>query len=166
MGEPRSPLAGLLARFTSISGRSSGYVPESEWFHSVHIVNFDVDVGHVLEYSSHSSALGQADGCSLCLQAMPDSQPASGGLGDTCFAFRFVREGGSSAAANNPLWGFSFFRAHRSPDAPRGVVQKALVLLTPLPLFELFRAVVALLGEGLLQSSGLLPLGLCRVRAW
>ena len=114
----------------------------SDVIHSCHVVNFDVDEGHVLEWSSSTSALNQADGNNLCLQAMPDSQPVSGGLGDMRFAFRFFL-----SATKKPLWGFSFFRARRTAEARRGVFQKALVLLTPLPLFELFRAAVALLAE-------------------
>ena len=83
------------------------------------------------------------------MSAMPDSQPASGGLGDISFAFRFLRERGAP-----PLWGFSFFRARRDSRIRRGVFQKSLVLLTPLPLFEFFRSVVALLAEAYFGESG------------
>ena len=133
---------------TSPLGALARCIPggESVWVHSTHVVNFDVGEGHVLEWSSSSSTLSRSDLDNLCLQAMPDSQPASGGLGDMRFTFRFLCESGSRDT-NKPLWGLSFFRARRTPDARRGVFQKAFVLLTPLPLFELCRAIVAQLAE-------------------
>ena len=106
------------------------------WVDSMHVVDFDVDEGHVLEWSSSASALTDDERYNLCFAAMPDSQPTSGGLGDLCFAFRFPREG----ARVPPLWGFSYFRAVRNEACKRGVFQKAVVLLTPLPLFRLFRS--------------------------
>ena len=133
-----------------------------EALHSCHVVNFDVDEGHVLEWSSSAAALSPADANNLCLQAMPDSQPASGGLGDMRFVFRFFLAGN-----NKPLWGFSFFRARRTAEARRGVFQKALVLLTPLPLFELSRSAVALLAEAYFsQGVDALRDGIRQLQQW
>ena len=126
-----------------------GVADDSLYYHSVHVVNFDVDEGHCLEWSS--LPLGASEANALSMAAMPDSQPTSGGLGDISFAFRFLRDGTGSAP---PLWGFSFFRAKRVAQQRRGVFQKALVVLTPLPLFELFRSVVALLAEAYFGSGG------------
>ena len=119
----------------------------SSWLHSLHIVNFDVDEGHVLEYSS-ANLLSSKDANTLSMAAMPDSQPASGGLGEISFAFRFQREGG-----DGPLWGFACFRARRVSDSRRGCTQKSIVLLTPLPLFTLFRSAVALLATAYFDSG-------------
>ncbi|KAL3927283.1 MAG: hypothetical protein SGPRY_002895 [Prymnesium sp.] len=111
-----------------------------EWATGLAVVDFDVDVGHVLrELCPSDQLLSAADSSSLCFSAMPDSSSGSG-LGDSCFAFRLVREGAG------PLWGFSFFRSARDPSCKRGVSQRAVVLLTPLPLFTLFHAAVTIIG--------------------
>ena len=86
----------------------------TRWLDSTHVVTFDVDVGHCSEWSSSTTEADAA--LSLCMAAMPDSQPASGGLGDCCFTFRFPR-------ARQLLWGFSFFRACRDASCRRGVFQ-------------------------------------------
>ena len=97
------------------------------------------------------------------MSAMPDSQPSSGGLGDISFAFRFLRERGAA-----PLWGFSFFRARRDAKIRRGVFQKSLVLLTPLPLFDFFRSLVALLADAYFGESGadVLRSAIKQMRTW
>jgi hypothetical protein len=135
----------------------------STWVDSVHVVDFDVDEGHVLEWSS-SSDLTHTERYNLCFAAMPDSQPTSGGLGDLCFAFRFPREGPKAPL----LWGFSYFRAVRSEACKRGVFQKAVVLLTPLPLFSLFRTAVAVLAEAYFGAGGEADLrdALRELRSW
>ena len=115
-----------------------------EWLTALAVVDFDHDVGHVLgECYPSPRLLSEAEAAALCFAAMPDSQPsgAGGGLGDDCFAFRLIR--GSAP----PLWGFALYRAQRETTCKRGVNQKSVVLLTPLPLFRLFRAAVAVIAD-------------------
>ena len=134
-----SPLRDAMARCLSS--------PTGGWLHSVHVVNFDVDVGHVLEWSGGSGVLSTSEASALCFAAMPDSQPSSGGLGDRCFTFRLVVQ-------DKLLWGFSLFRAHRMAGVRRGCFQKAMVLLTALPLFRLFRSTVSLLADAYFGAGG------------
>ena len=130
------------------------------------VVNFDVDIGHVIEtlVECPGFTLSVAERDQLPLCAMPDTQPSSegAGLGDVSFAFRFNRRVKPGPVADGTqrgslwvpmvectlatttteatsLWGFSFYRAHRDTSCKRGVFQKALVLLTSLPMFELWR---------------------------
>ena len=152
----QSPLATALKR--CVVGDTS------EWCTFAGVVNFDVDEGHVLSWSSSASALRESETQQLCFAAMPDSQPTSGGLGDICFTFRFSRD---SSTKQPPLWGFSFFRARRSSAERRGVFQKSLVLLTPLPLFQLFRSVVTLLAEAYFEHGvDALGAALHEIHAW
>jgi len=127
---------------------------DCEWLTSALCINFDVDVGHVLENSA-----GEALPASAVPICMPDTGAA---LGDNCFAFRLLRDGGRA-----PLWGFSLFRARRDASCKRGVFQKAVVILSPLPLFWLFRRVVASLAEEYFaRGVDALHEALERTRAW
>ncbi len=121
--------------------------PRCQWISTCAVVAFDVDVGHVLEAVA-GEALDAADEATLCTVAMPDSQPSSGGLGDVCFAFTLLRD-----ADREMLWGFSLFRAKRDPNCKRGVFQKAVVLLSPLPFFRLFRSAVTQLAEAYFRTG-------------
>ena len=84
---------------------------------------------------------------------MPDCQPSSGGLGDSCFTFRYMRDATEEGKALQPLWGFSLFRAQRESTQRRGVFQKSIVLLSPFPYFRLYRAAVALLADAYFTSG-------------
>jgi hypothetical protein len=140
-------VAGPMVSLEAIAGclgvRSSTW----EWVTALAVVDFDVDVGHVLrDVSPSPRVLSEADTATLCFAAMPDSSSGSG-LGDDCFAFRFLRAGAP------PLWGFSLFRSARDSSCKRGVSQMAVVLLTPLPLFRLFRRAVALVAESYFAAA-------------
>ncbi|KAL1512261.1 hypothetical protein AB1Y20_005523 [Prymnesium parvum] len=112
-----------------------------EWVTALAVVDFDVDVGHIMrDVCPSPKVLSESDTATLCFAAMPDSSTGSG-LGDDVFAFRLLRSGSS------PLWGFSFFRSARDPSCKRGVSQMAVVLLTPLPLFRLFRLAVTRIAD-------------------
>ena len=139
---------------------ASGFGHGDAYVHSAHCVNFDVDIGHVIE-ASWPRKLTAAEETTLCFAAMPDSQPSSGGLGDSCFAFHFLSESGRA------LWGFSLFRARRESSQRRGVFQKSLVLLSDKPFFQLFRSAVTLLADAYFASgSKALSAALRSMDAW
>jgi hypothetical protein len=144
------------------------------WYVAVGVINFDVDIGHVLESFIESDApMSAAERELLPYAAMPDSQPSgAGGIGDEMFCFRFARREKHSAEPRGALWGFSCYRARRDPSCKRGVYQKAVVLLTPLPLFRLWRCAVRALAleffgaADAAAGTDLLREALAGLRAW
>ena len=154
----QSPLASSLARCLQLPAAAS-----CPWYHSVHVVTFDTDVGHLVEMSIPSACLSGPEELALSLAAMPDSQPStSNGLGDSSFAFRFHRDGAPA------LWGFAFFRARRDPSLPRGTFQKSFVLLCSMPFFRFMRTnVVPRLAETYFGGgSAALQASLQEMQAW
>ena len=67
-----SLLSASLAQRASLLEQGHG---ESPYYHSIHVVNFDVDEGHCLEWSSSGPALTAGEASVLSMSAMPDSQP-------------------------------------------------------------------------------------------
>ena len=90
-------------------------------------------------FANWPSALSAADASRLCYAAMPDSQFSHSGLGDCCFAFRFLptlpncRECVmSQLERSRELKRRSFSRASQTPLAPPCLILPLLSWLLPL----------------------------------
>ena len=128
-----------------------------KWVHSVVVVTFDLELGQAIENIYPAEAgddpLSEEDKTNICYLAFPDSN--SGVMGDTQFHFRIRRSSPQrlllpahkdyNAAClpslqldPNFLFGFAYFRQVRDPSIRRGYFQKSVILLSPLPLTDLF----------------------------
>ncbi|GAB6022992.1 Protein dennd6a, variant 2 [Chamberlinius hualienensis] len=126
----------------------------SQWVYGICIVMFDLEVGQAMEmiYPGHIK-LTEKEKANICYLSFPDSN--SGCMGDTQFHFRIRQCSGwrrrmsthcqfnqdcpvSIQAESNHLFGFVYFRQVKDRTQPRGYFQKSVVLLTKLPLVNLF----------------------------
>lgn len=135
----------------------------SAWIQSICVVTFDLELGQAIEsvYPGHIT-LSEADKTSICYLAFPDSN--SGVMGDSQFHFRirlspqqttnsrmlksgkvhqeYNRKCPSSITMDpNYLFGFAYFRQVKDSSIRRGYYQKSVILLTKLPLVNLFSQV-------------------------
>ncbi|KAI8899335.1 hypothetical protein BC833DRAFT_586154 [Globomyces pollinis-pini] len=142
------------------------------------VVNFDLELGHALEYTYPPVPFSDAEQKTLCFSAFPDSNSYDQ-TGDSVFIFRmrngeftqklylkqyqecnFTRQDQFDAATTGFLpietdgytYGHVFFRQQQDSEIRRGFFQKALVLLTPYPWPGLFSHLLALLGPAVMDQ--------------
>ncbi|VDN02296.1 unnamed protein product [Thelazia callipaeda] len=139
----------------------------SRWVHCICVVTFDLELGQSIEVVYPGDAqLTANERNSICYLSFPDSN--SGVTCDTNFHFRIRRSFSSNLTAYNTysdkvpatidadshnFYGFVHFRQKKDSSLPRGYFQKSLVLLTVLPLFELFSLVVGVIAQGFFDSG-------------
>ncbi|KHN72432.1 Protein DENND6B [Toxocara canis] len=137
------------------------------WVHCICVVTFDLELGQALEVVYPGDAqLSSTEKMNICYLAFPDSN--SGCSRDTNFHFRIRRSSSCLNAAQiaytervpvaaeiDPVffYGFVHFRQQRDATLPRGYFQKSLVLITLLPLFNLFAYVVDSVANGFFESG-------------
>uniref|UniRef100_A0A914ZGA7 UDENN domain-containing protein n=1 Tax=Parascaris univalens TaxID=6257 RepID=A0A914ZGA7_PARUN len=137
------------------------------WLHCICVVTFDLELGQALEVVYPGDAqLSSTEKMNICYLAFPDSN--SGCSRDTNFHFRIRRSSNYLNAAQvaytervpiaaeiDPVYfyGFVHFRQQRDATLPRGYYQKSLVLITLLPLFNLFTYVVESVANGFFESG-------------
>ncbi|VDN35582.1 unnamed protein product [Gongylonema pulchrum] len=133
------------------------------WIYCICVVTFDLEVGQSIEVVYPGDAqLTANEKTSICYLSFPDSNSTT--ARDTIFHFRIRR---TSCASNSStynaysehvpaavdadalyFYGFVHFRQTKDSSLPRGYFQKSLVLLTVLPLLDLFSLVVGVIAEG------------------
>jgi len=154
----------------------SEWVNFRNWLHSIVVVTFDLELGQAIEniYPAEQGEdlLSEEDKTNICYLAFPDSN--SGVMGDTQFHFRIRRSFPCSvlcvgqseynrcvlpalAADSNFMFGFAYFRQVKDPSIRRGYYQKSVILLTYLPLTDLFTQVTTTVARKFYEA-GELPL--------
>ncbi|KAF7287008.1 protein DENND6A isoform X2 [Rhynchophorus ferrugineus] len=97
----------------------------SNWFHSICVVTFDLELGQALEnIYPRDVKLTKQDISNICYLAFPDSN--SGCMGDTTFVIRLQTKSEKS------------LRQVKDITLPRGYFQKSIVLLSYFPFNNLF----------------------------
>uniref|UniRef100_A0A1I7ZM86 UDENN domain-containing protein n=1 Tax=Steinernema glaseri TaxID=37863 RepID=A0A1I7ZM86_9BILA len=147
-----------------------------QWVHCICVVTFDLEIGQAIEVVYPGDAyLSSVEKTNICYLAFPDSNSCCGGEGDMNFHFRIRRsslklqdsqqlysERVPNCIEADPLYyyGFVHFRQRKDPTIPRGYYQKSLVLLTVLPLVQLFSEVVEIvvqsffdMGEAAIEAA-------------
>lgn len=109
------------------------------WLVCFCVVNFDLNVGQMLEWSYPSHVLDDEDASNVCNLSFPDSNVSQIGDSVYCFTVRL-------ASSRAYLHGVSFFRQQHDASNARGFFQKSVVLLSALPLVELFESIVSIVG--------------------
>uniref|UniRef100_A0A914W5L8 UDENN domain-containing protein n=1 Tax=Plectus sambesii TaxID=2011161 RepID=A0A914W5L8_9BILA len=140
----------------------------SNWVHCICVVTFDLELGQALEvvYPGYCN-LTATEKMNICYLAFPDSN--SGCTGDTRFHFRMRRFSGKSLNTaqeaydqrapvylqTDPVhyFGFVHFRQTKDKTIPRGYLQKSVVLVTLLPLVNLFTHVVETIAPRFFESG-------------
>ncbi|OZC10606.1 hypothetical protein X798_02355 [Onchocerca flexuosa] len=138
------------------------------WVYCICVVTFDLELGQSIEVVYPGDAqLTVNEKSSICYLSFPDSN--SGMARDTNFHFRIRRSSGCSnlstyaaysehvpaAIDADPQYFYGFVHSRQKKDSslPRGYFQKSLVLLTVLPLFDLFSLVVGVIAQGFFDSG-------------
>ncbi|MCP9265389.1 hypothetical protein DINM_020669 [Dirofilaria immitis] len=138
------------------------------WVYCICVVTFDLELGQSIEVVYPGDAqLTVNEKSSICYLSFPDSN--SGMARDTNFHFRIRRSSGCSnlstyaaysvrvpaAIDADPQYFYGFVHSRQKKDSslPRGYFQKSLVLLTVLPLFDLFSLVVGVVAQGFFDSG-------------
>lgn len=148
----------------------------SAWVHGICVVTFDLEIGQAIEsiYPAHVS-LAEADKTNICYLAFPDSN--SGVMGDSQFHFRIrlspqtnkCRHGHMAKTRihteynrrcpttisyePNYLFGFTYFRQVKDATIRRGYYQKSVILLTKLPLINLFGQATAAIARKFFEKG-------------
>ena len=148
----------------------------SAWVHGICVVTFDLEIGQAIEsiYPAHVS-LAEADKTNICYLAFPDSN--SGVMGDSQFHFRIrlspqtnkIGQGHLSRSRihteynrkcpttisfdPNYLFGFTYFRQVKDATIRRGYYQKSVILLTKLPLINLFGQATAAIARKFFEKG-------------
>ncbi|XP_076359066.1 protein DENND6A [Tachypleus tridentatus] len=141
----------------------------NQWVYGICIVTFDLELGQAMEmvYPGHIK-LTEKEKANICYLSFPDSN--SGCMGDTQFHFRIrqcpvrrlLMTMNSSYNQNCPvalkiespyLYGFVYFRQVKDKSVRRGYYQKSVVLLTKLPLTNLYKKVVAIIANNYFESG-------------
>uniref|UniRef100_A0A914WA65 UDENN domain-containing protein n=1 Tax=Plectus sambesii TaxID=2011161 RepID=A0A914WA65_9BILA len=163
------------ASSTTISTANQSYMDAtlpwdkfSNWVHCICVVTFDLELGQALEvvYPGYCN-LTATEKMNICYLAFPDSN--SGCTGDTRFHFRMRRFSGKSLNTaqeaydqrapvylqTDPVhyFGFVHFRQTKDKTIPRGYLQKSVVLVTLLPLVNLFTHVVETIAPRFFESG-------------
>uniref|UniRef100_A0A8R1XUC9 UDENN domain-containing protein n=1 Tax=Onchocerca volvulus TaxID=6282 RepID=A0A8R1XUC9_ONCVO len=138
------------------------------WVYCICVVTFDLELGQSIEVVYPGDAqLTVNEKSSICYLSFPDSN--CGMARDTNFHFRIRRSSGCSnlstyaayservpaAIDADPQYFYGFVHSRQKKDSslPRGYFQKSLVLLTVLPLFDLFSLVVGVIAQGFFDSG-------------
>ncbi|MFH4984338.1 hypothetical protein AB6A40_011047 [Gnathostoma spinigerum] len=137
------------------------------WIHCICVVTFDLELGQALEVVYPGDAqLSSTEKTNICYLAFPDSN--SGCTRDTTFHFRIRRsathvsdahvlycERAPLAIGIDPLYyyGFAHFRQQKDATLPRGYYQKSLILITLLPLFNLYSLIIDTIATAFFQSG-------------
>lgn len=123
----------------------------NDWLHCICIVDFEINVGQVLEHVYPPNAeLSHTERTNICYLAFPDSN--SGCKGDTKFHISlrtkspltsyqraFNRECQTHLKADlGHYWGYVYFRQMKDASSKRGYFQKSFVLITRLPFHNFF----------------------------
>ncbi|TMS38342.1 hypothetical protein L596_005089 [Steinernema carpocapsae] len=147
-----------------------------QWVHCICVVTFDLEIGQAIEVVYPGDAyLSSVEKTNICYLAFPDSNSCCTGEGDMNFHFRVRRstlklqesqqiysERVPNSIEVDPLYyyGFVHFRQRKDPKIPRGYYQKSVVLLTVLPLVQLFTEVVEIvvhsffdMGEAAIEAA-------------
>lgn len=148
----------------------------SAWVYGICVVTFDLEIGQAIEsiYPAHVS-LAEADKTNICYLAFPDSN--SGVMGDSQFHFRIrlspqtnkIGQGHLSRSRihteynrkcpttisfdPNYLFGFTYFRQVKDATIRRGYYQKSVILLTKLPLINLFGQATAAIARKFFEKG-------------
>eukprot|EP01100_Stratorugosa_tubuloviscum_P006758 TRINITY_DN2875_c2_g1_i1.p1 TRINITY_DN2875_c2_g1~~TRINITY_DN2875_c2_g1_i1.p1 ORF type:complete len:502 (-),score=177.34 TRINITY_DN2875_c2_g1_i1:21-1526(-) len=110
------------------------------WVTCFCVVNFDLEYGPNLEETFPETNFSEEEKTNISFLSLPDSNSTI--ESDTAFCFRFR----NTSSPNNFYYGFSFFRQQRDSTNLRGFMQKSIVLISPLPLFSVFRKIILQLG--------------------
>ncbi|XP_015516240.1 protein DENND6A [Neodiprion pinetum] len=141
----------------------------SNWVHCICVVTFDLELGQAIElvYPSHVK-LTEQERSNICYLAFPDSN--SGCMGDTQYHVR-IRQNGKTTHNTQSLkeydrkcpvfvqsdrdyyWGYVYFRQVKDKTLPRGYFQKSIVIITKLPLVNLFSEICALIAPEFFESG-------------
>ncbi|KAL3983201.1 Stabilization of polarity axis family protein [Acanthocheilonema viteae] len=137
------------------------------WVYCICVVTFDLELGQSIEVIYPGDAqLTVNEKSSICYLSFPDSN--CGMARDTNFHFRIRRSSGSNLSAYSAysgripaavdadpqyFYGFVHSRQKKDSSLPRGYFQKSLVLLTVLPLFDLFSLAVGMIAQGFFDSG-------------
>ncbi|XP_077278090.1 protein DENND6A isoform X2 [Temnothorax americanus] len=141
----------------------------SNWVHCMCIVTFDLELGQAIEaiYPNHV-ALSEQERSNVCYLAFPDSN--SGCMGDTQYHVR-IRQNGKMMQETNAIkeydrkspsflqtdrdyyWGYVYFRQVKDKSLPRGYFQKSVVIITKLPLVNLFGELCALIAPEFFEAG-------------
>ncbi|VDK73365.1 unnamed protein product [Onchocerca ochengi] len=133
------------------------------WVYCICVVTFDLELGQSIEVVYPGDAqLTVNEKSSICYLSFPDSN--CGMARDTNFHFRIRRSSGCSNLSTYAAYSERvpaaidadpqyFYGQKKDSSLPRGYFQKSLVLLTVLPLFDLFSLVVGVIAQGFFDSG-------------
>ncbi|VDN55859.1 unnamed protein product [Dracunculus medinensis] len=149
------------------NGESPPWERFSRWIHCICVVTFDLELGQAIEVVYPGDAqLSAAEKMNICYLAFPDSNSCC--TRDTKFHFRIRRssfqlnEVQTNYSENVPpaaqidsihFFGFVHFRQQKDASLPRGYYQKSLVIISLLPLFNLFSYIIDAIANNFFESG-------------
>ncbi|EGC32555.1 hypothetical protein DICPUDRAFT_155470 [Dictyostelium purpureum] len=116
---------------------------KKKWINSFCIVNFDLEIGQVLEYSYPQVNFKEEETTNLCFLSFPDSN--SHLQGDIIYSFR-LRETTTNNGFGSFQYGYVFFKQVKDASISRGYLQKSVVLLSDESFVGLFKKVMEIVG--------------------
>jgi hypothetical protein len=129
------------------------------WFNSLCFVKFDLELGPIVEYQYPLNQYNATQLQSIAALAFPDSHSAN--LGDTTFCFRLRLHN------NDNVYGFVCFRQVVDKTSARGYFQKSSVLLSHLPLTNIFERIISIIGSAYHEyGSSITEAAINNVNSW
>ncbi|KAJ8676232.1 hypothetical protein QAD02_012018 [Eretmocerus hayati] len=142
----------------------------ANWVHCICIVTFDLELGQAIEaVYPNDIELSELERSNICYLAFPDSN--SGCMGDTQYHVR-IKKGANKKYKDSkairdynkksPMflqtdedyyWGSVYFRQVKDKNLPRGYFQKSVMLVTRLPLVNLYSELCALIAPEFFDSG-------------
>ncbi|KDQ59072.1 hypothetical protein JAAARDRAFT_192624 [Jaapia argillacea MUCL 33604] len=124
------------------------------WILGLVTVNFDLDVGPVIDSIQPYLLLSSSDSENIAFSSFPDSPQFD--QGSQCHSFRIrdsghveeraLRNFGRGAPSDGFVYGYCHFTQQRDSTSKRGYRQTSLVILTHHPYPALFQTIISILG--------------------
>ncbi|EAL67219.1 hypothetical protein DDB_G0280481 [Dictyostelium discoideum AX4] len=117
---------------------------KKKWINSFCIINFDLEIGQVLDYSFPQVNFKEEESTNLCFLSFPDSN--SHLQGDIIYSFKLKETSSLGNGQCNFQYGYVFFRQEKDSSISRGYLQKSVVLLSDESFVGLFKKVMEIVG--------------------
>ncbi|GAM24419.1 hypothetical protein SAMD00019534_075940 [Acytostelium subglobosum LB1] len=161
---------GINANINSLEIKDKSKITKKKWINALCTVNFDLEIGQILDYSHPKLTMREEEIKNLCFLSFPDSN--SHLQGDIIYSFKLKcrnqddsvdnlngsgngnhanNNNNNNGANNNNIthsyqYGYVFFRQEKDPSLPRGYLQKSVVLLSDEHFVGLFKKVMEIIG--------------------
>ncbi|KYQ89269.1 hypothetical protein DLAC_09928 [Tieghemostelium lacteum] len=137
---------------------------KQKWMNHFCVVNFDLEIGQILDYCYPSFKFKDDESTNLCFLSFPDSN--SHLQGDIIYTFKLKHVEDSNGQVSYQ-YGYVFFRQEKDDTISRGYLQKSVVLLSDEPFVGLFKKVIEIVGPLFFDyGNTLLEVAYQNIQAW